>query len=147
MSHDALEPAAAPPAYEPSDAHPRAIAAWLTVLALAVGGVVLLVGTLMRGLEARAGERDPAPPARADGRPLPAPALQARPADDLERQRSLDAERTSEYAWVDRSAGRVRLPIERAMELLLERGLPARDRGPQPADGPGGGPSDAEERR
>jgi len=30
------------------------------------------------------------------------------------------------YGWIDRQHGIVRLPIDRAMELLLERGLPAR---------------------
>jgi hypothetical protein len=71
-------------------------------------------------------------------RPPPVPGLQARPADDLARQRARDAQRLGEYAWVDRPAGRVRLPIERAMELVLERGLPAREQA-----SPGGG----EERR
>jgi hypothetical protein len=28
------------------------------------------------------------------------------------------------YSWVDRSQGKVRIPIERAMELIAERGLP-----------------------
>lgn len=28
------------------------------------------------------------------------------------------------YSWVDRAQGRVRIPIDRAMELLAERGLP-----------------------
>jgi len=28
------------------------------------------------------------------------------------------------YSWVDRSKGKVRIPIERAMELLAQRGLP-----------------------
>ena len=28
------------------------------------------------------------------------------------------------YSWVDRSQGKVRIPIERAMELLAQRGLP-----------------------
>ena len=30
------------------------------------------------------------------------------------------------YGWVDRQAGVVRIPIDRALTLLLERGLPAR---------------------
>jgi hypothetical protein len=30
------------------------------------------------------------------------------------------------YGWVDQDAEVVRIPIERAMELLLERGLPTR---------------------
>ena len=39
-----------------------------------------------------------------------------------------DAEKiaTESYGWVDQNAGTVRLPIARAKELLLERGLPAR---------------------
>jgi hypothetical protein len=30
------------------------------------------------------------------------------------------------YGWVDRSNGIIRIPIERAMDLILQRGLPAR---------------------
>ena len=30
------------------------------------------------------------------------------------------------YAWVDEKAGLVRIPVERAMALVAERGLPAR---------------------
>ncbi len=34
------------------------------------------------------------------------------------------------YEWIDQKAGTVRIPVERAMDLLAERGLPAR-----PAEG------------
>lgn len=37
------------------------------------------------------------------------------------------------YGWMDQNAGVVRLPIERAKELLLERGLPVRGAEPAPA--------------
>jgi len=30
------------------------------------------------------------------------------------------------YGWVDEKAGTVRIPIERAMDLLVQRGLPVR---------------------
>src|ERR1700683_3495499 len=33
------------------------------------------------------------------------------------------------YGWVDEKAGTVRIPIDRAMELLVERGLPVRPQG------------------
>jgi hypothetical protein len=36
------------------------------------------------------------------------------------------------YGWVDEKAGTVRIPIERAMELIVQRGLPVR---PQAAGG------------
>jgi hypothetical protein len=31
------------------------------------------------------------------------------------------------YGWIDKSAGVIRIPIDRAMDLLAQRGLPARD--------------------
>jgi hypothetical protein len=37
-----------------------------------------------------------------------------------EKRRAEDATLTS-YAWIDRSNGIVRIPIDRAMELLAER--------------------------
>jgi hypothetical protein len=45
----------------------------------------------------------------------------------------LDEDKTlATYGWVDEKSGTVRIPIERAMELIVQRGLPAR---PQAAGG------------
>jgi hypothetical protein len=60
----------------------------------------------------------------------PEPRLQTDPLLDLQKLRARDAERLSTYAWVDRDAGVVQLPIERAIELLAARGLPAREAKP-----------------
>lgn len=58
---------------------------------------------------------------------LPAtPRLQTAPRTDLADLRSDEEAVLSGYAWVDRNAGTVRIPIEAAMKLVLERGLPAR---------------------
>ena len=46
------------------------------------------------------------------------------------RTRQHDAETT--YGWIDQAMGTIRLPIERAKDLVLERGLPARQT-PAPA--------------
>jgi hypothetical protein len=35
------------------------------------------------------------------------------------------------YGWVDRAAGIVRMPIDRAMEVLAEHGLPTRAQPPE----------------
>jgi hypothetical protein len=44
------------------------------------------------------------------------------------------------YGWVDRKSGVVRMPIERAMELLVERGLPpSKPMLVTPTPGPGAG--------
>jgi hypothetical protein len=39
------------------------------------------------------------------------------------------------YGWVDRSAGIVRIPIDQAMDLIAQRGLPARTNGVSRIDG------------
>lgn len=55
---------------------------------------------------------------------FPEPQLQVNPMDDLAKMRTRDARDLDGYGWIDRKAGVVRVPIERAMELLLQRGLP-----------------------
>lgn len=55
---------------------------------------------------------------------FPEPQLQTNPADDLAKLRARDARDLNAYGWIDRKAGVVRVPIERAMELLLQKGLP-----------------------
>jgi len=57
---------------------------------------------------------------------FPAPRLQAAEARDLAEFRTAEEEKLRSYGWVDRPAGVVRLPIDRAMDLIVERGLPAR---------------------
>ena len=60
-------------------------------------------------------------------RRLPAgPRLQAIPANEIYEFRQRENTELREYGWVDRNAGTVRIPIEKAKELLLQRGLPSR---------------------
>jgi hypothetical protein len=56
-----------------------------------------------------------------------APHLQVRPADELMQLRAREESQLHSYDWIDRKQGLVRIPIERAIELLDERRLPARD--------------------
>jgi len=58
-------------------------------------------------------------------RPLPpTPRLQITPAIDLKETRQQEHDLLSSYSWVERDKGVVRIPIDRAMALLAERGLP-----------------------
>ena len=54
----------------------------------------------------------------------PAPRLQAVPSLELGEYRQQQRKLLDEYQWIDRQQQVVRIPIERATELLLERGLP-----------------------
>lgn len=55
-----------------------------------------------------------------------APRLQVDETADINAYRAKQNLLLNEYAWIDKSAGTVRIPIEQAMKRLLERGLPTR---------------------
>jgi hypothetical protein len=55
------------------------------------------------------------------------PRLQTNPAYDLQQFRESESAKLNSYGWIDKSAGVLRIPIDRAMDLLAQRGLPARD--------------------
>lgn len=54
------------------------------------------------------------------------PHLQIQPKEDLKNLREREKAELNSYGWIDRTAGVVQIPIARAMDLLLERGLPTR---------------------
>lgn len=87
------------------------------VIALAVGICLWLVG-LFGGFEQ--------PLARAQHNPMPEPHLQAHPLGDREQYDARQRAKLSGYQWIDRGADIVRIPIGRAMQILVER------RGPNP---------------
>jgi hypothetical protein len=113
----------APHGHEPNDiALPRILAASAGVLGLIVF-TMLAMWFLLGGLERwQTAERPPAHAlAAARGERLPpAPRLQEDPLADLDALRAREARQLEGYGWVDRDAGRARIPIERAMELLAE---------------------------
>ena len=56
----------------------------------------------------------------------PQPALLVAEPIALREHRANEASSLSSYGWLDRTAGTVRIPIDRAKDLLIERGLPSR---------------------
>jgi len=52
---------------------------------------------------------------------------------DLKRYRDTQEKILAGYGWVDAQAGVVRIPVDRAMDLLLQKGYPIR--GSSPAEG------------
>lgn len=104
------------PDYERSDASPPLL------IALSIGLAVYLFATPFILLAFYPGTRhDPTYPAVT---PPPAPRLEVDPAGDLHALRLREESRLSTFGWVDRAAGVVHLPIGRAMELTVQRGLP-----------------------
>lgn len=91
-----------------------------------------------------AGTQAPPPPlAGARENPLPPePRLETAPAKDLAALRERENAVLGAYAWVDRAKGIAEVPVDRAIEIAAETGLPVKY-GPTPAVPavPAGGPS------
>lgn len=54
----------------------------------------------------------------------PEPRLQASPTGDLQILRAKENDLLSHYRWIDRSKGIVAIPIDRAIDLIAQRGIP-----------------------
>jgi len=79
---------------------------------------------LMRFLAAKEAAHEAPPQAAATAGAFPPPRLEAQPAVDLQKFRTSENALLDSYGWVDRNAGIARIPIDRAMQLIVERGLP-----------------------
>jgi hypothetical protein len=55
---------------------------------------------------------------------FPRPRLEVKGAADLAELRAAEGADLDSYGWVDRNSRTVRIPIDRAIQLLLERDLP-----------------------
>jgi hypothetical protein len=116
-----------------------AIAGLALVIALSFAGVL----AFSKVLKARAIERDPAPLPVAEAnqpRPRPRAALQADPTADMVKFAKEEEAALTSWAWVDRENGVVQIPVERALEIVAERGLPVPPPMPEVVASPGGTP-------
>ena len=97
------------------------------ILALMVG-VSFLVKPLYNLLVARGIETQAPAAYVADADPEalrpPAPRLQARPEAELAEFRAQEDAILGSYAWVEKDRGIVRIPIDEAVRIVAERGLP-----------------------
>jgi len=64
----------------------------------------------------------------------PSPGHNTTPPQDWQTMRDQDTRILSTYGWIDRRNQIARIPIDRAMDLLLQRGLPVATQ-PAPPEG------------
>jgi hypothetical protein len=118
--------------YERSDIDARGTfitgASWLIGVWVFVGLIYFLFAHFAHE---RAINSPPPLPIEAHGNPLPPePRLQAAPRKDLQRLRERANWELGHYYWVDKSKGKVAIPIERAMDILAARGIPPQKQPP-----------------
>lgn len=115
------------------------------IIVLVVSTIVIMVAmkyytAFLEGQEEQA-ELPPAsrvnPPGVRRLPPLPrlqgAPGSELLPLDEMKKAREEEKILVSSYGWVDKGTGVVRIPIEEAKKIVLERGMPARTALPAPA--------------
>jgi hypothetical protein len=115
--------------HEHSDVNIRAILGFGAALFVVAAVVHVLIYVLFGYFDSRENAKVPAeyPLAATQGhREPPEPRLQTDPRQDLADLRAKEDEVLGSYGWVDKNAGLVRIPIDAAVKLTLERGLPAR---------------------
>lgn len=118
--------------HETADIKPRGIVIFLIALTVVTILVLVAMRALFVALENRAEEADRAASRAAFETPTgggakPAtPLLQANPPVALAEMRAAEEKILSTYGWVNTEVGIARIPIDRAIDLLAERGLPAR---------------------
>lgn len=101
-------------------------AAGLATVLVAVAFVVWLLFSFYAAREGKAAPAEYPLASQQENRLPPEPRLQTNPRQDLSDLRSQEDRLLESYGWVDKNAGTVRIPIEQAMKLTLQRGLPAR---------------------
>jgi hypothetical protein len=121
--------------HEATDINVWAVGKFAVALAfLCMVALGALVG-LYKYLESENGGALPASGLNVNAGALPPePRLQEAPATDLKEMRAAEDKLLHSYGWIDRERGIVRVPIDRAIDLLAQRGLPSR---------PGNGPQSA----
>lgn len=115
--------------HEESDVNIRGVFGFAAALIVVAVIVHVAMWLLLRFFDVRADRQDRIdyPLAVEQERRLPPePRLQTNPREDLQNLRANENEILTSYGWVDRNAGVVRIPIDEAIKLMLQRGLPAR---------------------
>jgi len=116
--------------HETTDANIRSIVKFAIGLAVLIVVAMIAMRWLFDYLKATQQLGPPASPFAESQAAPPAPRLQVRPAQDLKQLRQAEDEKLNSYGWVDEKAGVARIPIDRAMELLVQKGVPVREAGP-----------------
>ena len=123
-----------PEGYEHADANVRSLYRYGTVLAILIVAVMFAMNATYRFFAKIESLGPPASPFENVRVLPPAPRIQPHPGLDLKSYCAAEQQQLSSYGWVDQHNGLVRIPVERAMEMVLQKGLAARPVNQAPAD-------------
>jgi hypothetical protein len=106
-------------------------ALWLAVAMVISFGIVYGTFWFFEGRERAANTEAQKYPLAASvpHREPPLPNLQTQPFKDVHTLRQGENEKLLSYGWVDKEGGVTHIPIDRAMDVMLQRGFPTRTEG------------------
>jgi len=123
--------------FERQDMNPRGVYAFLSGLAVAGVLVAFVLWGLYRFMDRYESAHQPpqnplVQPTTAETRKVlpeeiqqfPQPRLESNERTELNSFRLKEEDTLDSYGWVDQKAGVVRIPIDRAMQLIAQQGLP-----------------------
>jgi hypothetical protein len=113
--------------YELSDLNPGYVGLFGIGLAVVLVIAVVVTSLLIHYKTVQHVRRDtPIPQLARERESMPGMRLQVDPQDELRQMWAAEDATLNSYGWVDKDAGIVRIPVDRAMEILAKKGLPAR---------------------
>lgn len=115
--------------HERRDVHAKwvfAVVFLLFLFGLSLHGIIACFMKSLDHIPSSADLWNPAKGARIGAGQPGFPVLQVSPRLDLEEFRRREDAELNSYGWINRTAGIVRVPIEQAMNLVLQEGLPVR---------------------
>lgn len=129
-------------AYDHSDLESRGIFVFLVGLALTVALVHVVIYGFVKayerfqpqGMERTASIIEPTAqqgPMRQPTDHFPYPQVQPDPVADMNKFREAEELELNSAGWIDQRAGIAHIPVERAIDLVAQRGLPVRPAPPQ----------------
>jgi hypothetical protein len=116
--------------HELRDMRLRQVVAWLALLTGSVVALVIMITVFERSLVGHVGPLQPVINVVPRVTPPPQPRLEQENGEILSQLRTQENQILNNYTWIDQAAGTVSLPIDRAIELTAQRGLPVQQ---QPA--------------
>ena len=125
------------PEFEHEDMRPRVVYGFLMVLVILCVGAYFVIDGFYHYMDSYARKHQPplnplvtattsdtrvVTPAEVQS--FPQPRLETDERNEIFGFRLQEEQKLHSYGWVDQNAGVVRIPIDRAMELIVQRGLP-----------------------
>jgi hypothetical protein len=129
--HSAGDPGSQP-GYETKDASVRgATLAGIGLMVLMVFSLVVVAGlfSFFQQRQVREYGTGPTPTAIQP----PGPRLQVDPPKEQKAVRATQEAQLNSYGWVNKGAGTIHIPIDQAMQIIVEKGVPTRSFTPTPA--------------